>query len=541
MAIPRSFVGTPPPSSSLPLPPPPSPSLPLSLSQLSMLENTCKCTVFPSHIRERERERKREKEREGDRKREGHVRSFARKRKMASSAMVPKASMPIIPREALGPFKLGTPFPDVIHYLQTHGMKYRNNSILFDPDHPFREDIVVCLHDVGVKLRFEPRTQRLRVIEVFDFGKGTYVYCGAVLGGEAGPPSFRSVYDSFGPTYPAKFDSASGLYRLIYPGICFEFPGKDDLTQAPKELETNEWMSRLAEGDGIVASRFLLHCHSGLAPRLPTEDAIAALPKQLDSDFYCEAVVACVHQGLYFSKRNRILGFDSFAQDCLVDLGPPMQVYVKTEDKMAIHYGQRSELSSHAKDYFFNYFAFGLDVLFDGTSHAIKKFILHTNDVSAVNFNQYRKCNFSFFSPSLSSADFQNLLKTNSITLSERNKTQARRGQDGIFQTIRTEQPSSHSPRLNPAASAEATATGASTDRGWLMGTTAERSVSSDSTWAHVQSVFGPCGPPMVHDAGVHDSQSTKNRFRRTQYYAYDGVLFQVMQNNYLAGVTLLR
>uniref|UniRef100_A0A2P2L9S6 Uncharacterized protein n=1 Tax=Rhizophora mucronata TaxID=61149 RepID=A0A2P2L9S6_RHIMU len=45
-------------------------------------------------------------------------------------------------------------------------------------------------------------------------------------------------------------------------------------------------------------------------------------------------------------------------------------------------------------DYFYNYFTRGLDILFDGQTHKIKKFVLHTNYPGHADFNSYIKCNF---------------------------------------------------------------------------------------------------------------------------------------------------
>lgn len=45
-------------------------------------------------------------------------------------------------------------------------------------------------------------------------------------------------------------------------------------------------------------------------------------------------------------------------------------------------------------DYFYNYFARGFDILFDGKTHKIKKFILHSNYPGHADFNSYLKCNF---------------------------------------------------------------------------------------------------------------------------------------------------
>ena len=42
-----------------------------------------------------------------------------------------------------------------------------------------------------------------------------------------------------------------------------------------------------------------------------------------------------------------------------------------------------------ATDYFYNYFSLGFDILFDGVTHAAKKFVFHTNFPSHHVFNWY--------------------------------------------------------------------------------------------------------------------------------------------------------
>ena len=47
-----------------------------------------------------------------------------------------------------------------------------------------------------------------------------------------------------------------------------------------------------------------------------------------------------------------------------------------------------------ASDYFLNYLNWGLDLLFDGTEHALKKIIVHNNLPVHPHFGFYDRCNF---------------------------------------------------------------------------------------------------------------------------------------------------
>ncbi|KAK1369550.1 hypothetical protein POM88_035642 [Heracleum sosnowskyi] len=40
-----------------------------------------------------------------------------------------------------------------------------------------------------------------------------------------------------------------------------------------------------------------------------------------------------------------------------------------------------------------------VDILFDGQTHKIKKFVLHTNYPGHADFNSYMKCNFVIYNP----------------------------------------------------------------------------------------------------------------------------------------------
>jgi hypothetical protein len=86
----------------------------------------------------------------------------------------------------------------------------------------------------------------------------------------------------------------------------------------------------------------------------------------------------------------------SSAEDIRAELGEPMLLYYKEDDRITIHAPTRSDNSpsndcqssyfistnhSHMTD-FMNYFNHGIDFLMDGSSHILKKIILHSNTVN---------------------------------------------------------------------------------------------------------------------------------------------------------------
>merc|ERR1712232_737749 len=70
----------------------------------------------------------------------------------------------------------------------------------------------------------------------------------------------------------------------------------------------------------------------------------------------------------------------------------------KTEHKMKIHesriINKSNENDIHKQQCFYNYFDFGLDILFDLETYKATKFIVHSNAPSHSDFCQYSRCNF---------------------------------------------------------------------------------------------------------------------------------------------------
>lgn len=58
--------------------------------------------------------------------------------------------------------------------------------------------------------------------------------------------------------------------------------------------------------------------------------------------------------------------------------------------------------------------------------------------------------------------------------------------------------------------------------------------VSGDTKWSEARELMGPCGRPMVHNP-----KNDCNQFGSTLFYAYDGILFEIMDNDHIASVTL--
>lgn len=92
---------------------------------------------------------------------------------------------------------------------------------------------------------------------------------------------------------------------------------------------------------------------------------------------------------------ERIVRFGDTSQDVVTALGSPCKVFYKADDKMKIHSpASHLRLRSPSSDYFYNYFTLGIDILFDASTHQVRKFILHSNYPGHYNFNMYCRCEF---------------------------------------------------------------------------------------------------------------------------------------------------
>jgi len=77
--------------------------------------------------------------------------------------------------------------------------------------------LLIDLNDQGLLLRFEPRTQRLHSIEVYDLKLVVLRYCGVAFSGPDTAPTFVLIYDRFGPSFPGEYNRERQTYCLDYP------------------------------------------------------------------------------------------------------------------------------------------------------------------------------------------------------------------------------------------------------------------------------------------------------------------------------------
>jgi len=399
--------------------------------------------------------------------------------------------MILVPGQSLGNFQLGMALPDAIELLKADATHF---ELLFNDAEPLQSDICLKVPKDGMNLRFEPKSQRLHLIDVYDlmmcrlsYTKNTVNTCFA----DAHlTPTFLLIYELFGPTYPGQYDKSKQAYFLKYPGLSFLFPIPEEFRDLYDGTgNNNEVPLEMPDGTTPAATRFFVY--TGPSAELST------LPPLCEDDEQAEHISAQLWGDLQlnFRRLRCSISTQSTAQDVLSSLGEPSDIYCKggSGSVQGINSTSDRAQQSHQHhrtypDYFYNYSRLGLDLLFDAQSHLLKKMILHTNSPAHQNFHTYHKCQFQLLlPPDASSGD-----------CSSGDSHATTDGIDGI----------SHS-----------------------------GAVTCDMKWDAVQRICGSGGRPMVHG-----SSTAAHPFGKTYFYApYPGCIFEVMRNGHMAGVVLFK
>jgi len=296
----------------------------------------------------------------------------------------------------------------VLDLLRQHTTLFPRVDVKFDDG---VADAPVLLHVAPhLDLLFSARHQRLRVVAARRLREPApplqLLYRGAVLSSVSasasasqqrpvGAGSRRGSEDvvlrradistHFGPTYAGD--------GLAYPGVSFLFdedgPGGGG-TGTGKAEDRQREVRRVV----VAQAREDEGAEGMLGPDLLGDDEVRECPAMAGG---LRSAIVRVHDGVilhfYPSSSRPVhvrLGYTT-AQDLTVDLGPPLRVYYKEDDRMAIH--SRNKTPEAVEDgYFYNYFQHGIDFLVNGTTHIVQKIILHTNIPGTPMFQRYHRC-----------------------------------------------------------------------------------------------------------------------------------------------------
>ncbi|RKP34477.1 hypothetical protein BJ085DRAFT_21321 [Dimargaris cristalligena] len=318
-------------------------------------------------------------------------------------------SLDLVPGKRAGPFILGAPVGHMVRLLQTAPHLMPQVDCKYPEDDPLATDWVLGLHHAppppteaeagtessgtlgrgrcGTSLLFEPTSQRLRAVVIHNPSLLRLTYRSTECQSNKTIATGLLINRIFGPTHPGTFRADTGVFTLHYPGISFEFAIPErhrGLFSQPGDGLPLEFPDGTTPPCSCIYLYHGVDWSSALPPSPLTYAAVYRALTDLPSVTFATDCRGTLNQGL------------TTAQDLVADLGQPETVFYKNDDKMSIHApGTPDEgHSALGRDYFFNYYEMGFDVLLDGKSHRCKKIVLHGNIPGHYDFGRYRKCEF---------------------------------------------------------------------------------------------------------------------------------------------------
>lgn len=288
----------------------------------------------------------------------------------------------------------------------------------------------------------------------------------------------------FGPTWIGDFrQEPEALYLLQYPGLAFEFPLPQDLFEAL--AAKGEHPMDLEGRAPLTASRLWV-----FASDASFETPISVVPDLVEA--------VSVHPGLGVKMSGKRLRFGAMPQDVFSDFGPPQQVCVKDMiqpplDAFRIH--SRTPLRPASLDYYYNYFYLGMDVLFDGQTHLVQKIVLHTNLPTHERFSRYTRC---FFQLQIEESPLQLVGVEGTAMSSDDHEPEGKRSFAGVCIDVR-----------------------------WL--------------WPDIEEALQNAGFSKSRPLVMNQSDDSHTSFGSRYFYAFPGIIFEVMQNGYLASLTMFQ
>lgn len=174
------------------------------------------------------------------------------------------------------------------------------------------------------------------------------------MGSRHGPPSFRSVYKTFGPTSPGELVSATTsspqMYILSYPGIAFKFPVPSNVSGSPSDKELLNLLHKtdpaclasslvIFPGGSWNEVRSTLNQPKSRVTKNGQKNNDHKVDTEEDDSIDFAEIIPNEKIELFFENGKIVsLSYGVFtAQDAITLLGPPSEVYTKSDTRLNIH------------------------------------------------------------------------------------------------------------------------------------------------------------------------------------------------------------
>jgi len=268
--------------------------------------------------------------------------------------------------EALGPLTLGATLHSTVNMLLAQKSIFPRLNFFSNSESPVSNPVYIVLEANGLRLRFDGESQTLQLIEVTEFGKLGLLYGETNLryfvmtispsnASRDGPPSYRFVYSKFGPTESGELMPAQpnfpSSYVLSYPGIVFRFLLPD--TIAGKRFSHKEFTAFLHSSDSQVPAvhlaiypgnkwrdfqKSLGEPKQRLGTKKSKKERKSLSPLQLEQLEYTEIFPNEKVELKFQNGKTVTIAYNKFtAQDAISELGPPSEVYTKSDNRLDIH------------------------------------------------------------------------------------------------------------------------------------------------------------------------------------------------------------
>ena len=293
----------------------------------------------------------------------------------------------IVPLKNLGDFHLEDSINKILTIIKQKGDLFRRCDVVFG--NKIDDPIYLILLKVGIKLRFNSITQRLELIEknfsildnlsseidyyynnklVFSNKNKEHIYYSS--------PDYKYINSIFGFSKVPKFINNFQNILLPYDGISFIFKNNS------QDFESNNIDSN------CLLEKMLIFSESNLNDAINKDNSKLNFPSPLIK--YSSDISDKIQMS--FFKKNENINITISLNETLVDL------LDKLQNPNYIHSKNINENNSNNNEincFYVNYFDYGIDFVIEAENDdKIKKIILHSNNPFDSKFGIYEKCNF---------------------------------------------------------------------------------------------------------------------------------------------------
>ncbi|TKR92110.1 hypothetical protein L596_006826 [Steinernema carpocapsae] len=282
-------------------------------------------------------------------------------------------------------FLLGMQLNQAITCLTNNARTMKNIELSYSKKEPLSRDITITLKNDGIRLHFDPRKQRLRLIEIYDLQNISLRYGTTVFSKPGEEANYNKVESTFGATHPGVYDDKQKLFMLSWRGVAFWFAtGQDSSTvqaayshglgslQFPTASLPPLTRMTIFKGDNpkdFIVPQIPPQTYCGVN-YLQTLEVIRRDEDNLITGvkfvFNAEALAPMGNRSsseLAICKFEKIVSFGDTQESVTSALGAPSKIFYKSDERMLIqrNAGDRSEnLNDNRPDFFFNYFSMGV-------------------------------------------------------------------------------------------------------------------------------------------------------------------------------------